>query len=111
MYGKAAQALLEFFLESNHSLSDDPFLPSLFPSALFPLPPSNQPSQPDKHRCPMWGEKTPPEKIEKPTLTSKSHLHFEQRNRVYFLVLNNESSVTGNLELLEEQKQMQQALM
>lgn len=46
-------------LESNHSLSNDPYLPS-FPSPPLPHSSSSSSSHSDhhslsKHRCPMWG--------------------------------------------------------
>ena len=72
---KAAQALLEFFfLESNHSLSTDPFLPSSSPHPPPPLPPP--PSNSDHHSltstgAQSGGKNTAGEDKDKPTMTSK----------------------------------------
>ena len=94
---KGSTSAAGVLLESNHSLSNDPYLPSC-----FPLPPSSlplRPSQPDKHRCPMWEWETPPplDNIKKdPTLTQKGIciLKFTSRRKgFYSLVFHLELSI------------------
>lgn len=106
---KRSKSAVGFFLENNHSLSNDPYLPSFPPHPSSSLQP--RPSQPDKHRCPMWeggvgggGMGGHHWRKSKQTHIDSSHLNFEileQKKRGYLLVLNNELSVMESWFCLE----------
>lgn len=82
MWEKAAQALLEFLLQSNHSLSNNPYLPS-FPSSSFLLLPQTQIITAWQAQVPsVWDveEKHGWRKYKSPN----SHLHFVEQKEEGF---------------------------
>lgn len=94
-----------FFLESNHSLSNDSLPPIFFPP---PPPPPPPPFNSDHHSLTSTGAQCG-EKKKKNTLTPNSHLHFEivtqKKEGLPFSVF------ILNLSIMESWFCMEQALM